>query len=223
MIVKSKNEYNLLTPLLFPVILVLGLVITPGFDSSDASILIVLSPLVAFPVILISGQIYNGKERWKNTLKEGGIIAVSALLIPLLVSIWIIGDNISHTEGHSIITWLSDWIEFQVLEENYVLDQGRVLGIGVWIDSITLMLIFVASFLCFLICWFSMGYMNTDPINENRNHRFYAEFVLFAMGMFGMVLADNFLWLFIFWEIMGLCSYLLIGFYFWKELSLIHI
>ena len=134
----------------------------------------------------------------KNTLKEGGIIAVSALLIPLLVSIWIIGDNISHTEGHSIITWLSDWIEFQVLEENYVLDQGRVLGIGVWIDSITLMLIFVASFLCFLICWFSMGYMNTDPINENRNHRFYAEFVLFAMGMFGMVLADNFLWLFIF-------------------------
>ena len=89
--------------------MVLGLVITPGFDSSDASILIVLSPLVAFPVILISGQIYNGKDRWKNNLKEGGIIAVSALLIPLLVSIWIIGDNISHTEGHSIITWLSDW------------------------------------------------------------------------------------------------------------------
>jgi NADH-quinone oxidoreductase subunit L len=79
------------------------------------------------------------------------------------------------------------------------------------------MLLFVATFLCFLICWFSLGYMNTDPINEDRNHRFYAEFVLFAMGMFGMVLADNFLWLFIFWEIMGLCSYLLIGFYFWKE------
>ena len=36
------------------------------------------------------------------------------------------------------------------------------------------------------------------------------------MGMFGMVLADSFLWLFIFWEIMGLCSYLLIGFYYWK-------
>ncbi len=215
--VNSTNEYNLLAPLLFPIALILGLIIAPGINSSDASILIVLSPLVAFPIILISGQIYNGNDKWKNNLKEGGIIAVSALLIPLLVSIWIIGDNISHTDGHSIITWLSDWIEFQVLEENYVLDQGRALGIGVWIDSITLMLIFVASFLCFLICWFSMGYMNTDPINENRNHRFYAEFVLFAMGMFGMVLADNFLWLFIFWEIMGLCSYLLIGFYFWKE------
>ena len=88
---------------------------------------------------------------------------------------------------------------------------------GVWIDSITLMILFVATFLCFLICWFSLGYMNTDPINEDRNHRFYGEFVLFALGMFGMVLADNFLWLFIFWEVMGLCSYLLIGFYYWKD------
>ena len=95
------------------------------------------------------------------------------------------------------------------------MSSGRVIGVGVWVDSITLMLLFVATFLCFLICWFSMGYMNTDPINEDRNHRFYAEFVLFAMGMFGMVLADNFLWLFIFWEVMGLCSYLLIGFYLW--------
>ena len=45
-----------------------------------------------------------------------------------------------------------------------------------------------------------------DPINDNRNHRFYAEFVLFCSGMLGMVLADSFLWLFIFWELMGLCS-----------------
>ena len=88
---------------------------------------------------------------------------------------------------------------------------------GVWLDPVSLMLLFVATFLCFLICWFSLGYMNTDPINEDSNHRFYGEFVLFAIGMFGMVLADNFLWLFIFWEIMGLCSYLLIGFYYWKD------
>ena len=66
------------------------------------------------------------------------------------------------------------------------------------------MLLFVATFLCFLICWFAIGYMTTDSINDNSNHRFFGEFVLFSMGMFGMVLADNFLWLFIFWEIMGL-------------------
>ncbi|MFL2978979.1 MAG: proton-conducting transporter membrane subunit [Candidatus Thalassarchaeaceae archaeon] len=84
------------------------------------------------------------------------------------------------------------------------------------IDQVTLMLLFVATFLTFLICWFAIGYMTTDEINEDRNHRFFAEYLLFTAGMFGMVLADNFLWLFIFWEIMGLCSYLLIGFYYWK-------
>ena len=114
------------------------------------------------------------------------------------------------------VTWM-DWISFDVLNPDYTMSSERIIGVGIWVDSVTLMLLFVATFLCFLICWFSLGYMNTDPINEDRNHRFYAEFVLFAMGMFGMVLADNFLWLFIFWEIMGLCSYLLIGFYYWKK------
>jgi len=79
--VNSTNEYNLLAPLLFPIALILGLVIAPGINSSDASILIVLSPLVAFPIILISGQIYNGNDKWKNNLKEGGIIAVSAAIV----------------------------------------------------------------------------------------------------------------------------------------------
>ncbi|MGB1678915.1 MAG: proton-conducting transporter membrane subunit [Poseidonia sp.] len=87
-------------------------------------------------------------------------------------------------------------------------------GFGVHVDHITVMLLFIASFLCLLINTFAVGYMNTDPINDNRNHRFYAEFVLFCSGMLGMVLADSFLWLFIFWELMGLCSYLLIGFYY---------
>ena len=88
------------------------------------------------------------------------------------------------------------------------------LGFGIYVDHITVMLLFIASFLCLLINTFAVGYMNTDPINDNRNHRFYAEFVLFCSGMLGMVLADSFLWLFIFWELMGLCSYLLIGFYY---------
>ena len=78
----------------------------------------------------------------------------------------------------------------------------EISGFGVYIDHVTVMLLFIASFLCLLINTFAIGYMNTDPINDNRNHRFYAEFVLFCSGMLGMVLADSFLWLFIFWELM---------------------
>ena len=214
----SGNEYNLLLPLV-PALLVVPVLFLLGMESHEAAFLIVLAPFVAFPAILIIGQAYNGNETWKNKLKEGGIIGLGSLLISLTVTLWIMFDYLTeaaHFEHDSVATWF-DWISFEVMQSDYTMTETRVLGVGVWIDSVTLMLLFVATFLCFLICWFSLGYMNTDQINENRNHRFYGEFVLFALGMFGMVLADNFLWLFVFWEIMGLCSYLLIGFYFWKE------
>ena len=218
----TGNEYRLLMPLI-PALLIVPALALAGFESVEVAFLIVLAPLVSFPIILISGQLYNGNKTWKHSLKEGGVIALSALLVSLTTASWIVIDYIrgareitKDASGRTAASW-GDWISFDVLLSDYTLSSERVIGVGVWIDSVTLMLLFVATFLCFLICWFSLGYMNTDPINENRNHRFYAEFVLFAMGMFGMVLADNFLWLFIFWEIMGLCSYLLIGFYFWKE------
>ena len=218
----TGNEYRLLMPLI-PALLIVPVLALAGFESVEVAFLIVLAPLVSFPIILISGQLYNGNKTWKHSLKEGGVIALSALLVSFTTALWIVIDYIrgareitKDASGRTAASW-GDWISFDVLLSDYTLSSERVIGVGVWIDSVTLMLLFVATFLCFLICWFSLGYMNTDPINENRNHRFYAEFVLFAMGMFGMVLADNFLWLFIFWEIMGLCSYLLIGFYFWKE------
>ncbi len=218
----SGNEYRLLMPLI-PALLIVPLLAVFGVESVDAAFLIVLAPFIAFPVILISGQLYNGKPTWKETLKEGGVIGLSSLLVSLSTAVWILVDyvrgarEISEDAGGRVAASWIDWISFDVLHSDYTMSSERIIRVGVWVDSVTLMLLFVATFLCFLICWFSLGYMNTDPINENRNHRFYAEFVLFAMGMFGMVLADNFLWLFIFWEIMGLCSYLLIGFYFWKE------
>ena len=217
---ESKNESGLLVFIL-PFLAVVPALYMLEWESHEASILIVAIPFMTFPVILIAGQIYNGTEYWKDKLKEGGILALGALGASLSASLWLVYDYVDSLpdfyDQQSITQWL-EWVSFDLLQSDYTLTSGtKILGMGVWIDSITLMILFVATFLCFLICWFSLGYMNTDPINEDRNHRFYGEFVLFALGMFGMVLADNFLWLFIFWEVMGLCSYLLIGFYYWKD------
>ena len=216
---ETKNEYRLLLPLLPFLVIVPYLAIQTDSHSTDFAWLIVVAPFIMFPIILITGQVFNKNETWKNTWKEGGILGLAALSVSLSTTIWIVYDYLI---GHADITnsgvdsWL-EWISFDVLQSDYTIAQNRILGVGVWIDSLTLMLLFVATFLCFLICWFAIGYMTTDPINEDSNHRFFAEFVLFSLGMFGMVLADNFLWLFIFWEVMGLCSYLLIGFYYWKD------
>ena len=171
-------------------------------------------PLLTFPIILFLGQYFNGKDWWKNILKEGGSISLMSMGIVLILTSMVVAQFIGEMhngQGLDII----DWITFDVLRSDGMTN-GVNLGFGIYIDHISLMLLFVASFLCFLINWFSIGYMNTDKINDNRNHRFYAEFLIFCSGMLGMVLADNFLWLFIFWEIMGLCSYLLIGFYYEK-------
>ncbi len=175
--------------------------------------LIILLPMLAFPVILFLGRVFNRNPFWKDTMKEGGIIALVVMASSLIISLLLIKDHIGGFAS------MKDSVDFLWLNSS-VYESGSLtsisFGFGIYIDHITVMLLFVASFLCLLINIFSIGYMNTDPINDNRNHRFYAEFVLFCSGMLGMVLADSFLWLFIFWEIMGLCSYLLIGFYYEK-------
>ena len=179
----------------------------------ESAIWIPLMPILAFPVILFLGHMLNGLPLWKNGAKEGGIIALVVMFASLILSIWVIIEHLNHVGAASVFTWAtSAWWDGQTS-----VMETRVFGVGIYIDHITVMLLFVASFLCFLINIFSIGYMNTDPVNDNRNHRFYAEFVLFCAGMLGMVLADSFLWLFIFWELMGLCSYLLIGFYYERE------
>ena len=175
--------------------------------------LIILLPMIAFAVILFLGRVFNGHPFWKKNLKEGGLIALPVMAASLILSLLLISEFLKGNSGVDQIFEQIAWVNTGVWGGGSNIESVS-LGFGIYVDHVTVMLLFVASFLCLLINIFSIGYMNTDPINDNRNHRFYAEFVLFCSGMLGMVLADSFLWLFIFWEIMGLCSYLLIGFYY---------
>ena len=175
--------------------------------------LIILLPMIAFAVILFLGRVFNGHPFWKKNLKEGGLIALPVMAASLILSLLLISEFLKGNSGVDQIFEQIAWVNTGVWGGGSNIESVS-LGFGIYVDHVTVMLLFVASFLCLLINIFSIGYMNTDPINDNRNHRFYAAFVLFCSGMLGMVLADSFLWLFIFWEIMGLCSYLLIGFYY---------
>ena len=89
---------------------------------------------------------------------------------------------------------------------------ATTLDIGVQIDPLTVVLLFMVPTVCLMIFIYSVGYMEGDP----RYSRFFAYVCLFSTGMLGLVVADNLLLLFICWEVMGLCSYLLIGFWFEK-------
>jgi NADH-quinone oxidoreductase subunit L len=91
-------------------------------------------------------------------------------------------------------------------------------NIGVWVDPLMAVTLFMVPFVCLMIFIYSVGYMgyNTEEVDPHYS-RFFAYIALFAAGMLGLVVSENLLTLFISWEIMGLCSYLLIGFWFEKN------
>ncbi len=86
-------------------------------------------------------------------------------------------------------------------------------SMGVLIDPATVIMLIMVPIAVLMIFIYSIGYMAHDP----RQSRFFALISLFAGAMLTLVVADNVLLLFVGWEIMGLCSYLLIGFWFEKE------
>ncbi len=78
------------------------------------------------------------------------------------------------------------------------------------VDAMTVLMLATVTFVSLLVAIYAAGYMHGDP----GYARFFAEFALFVFSMSMLVMADNFLSLFVFWEAVGLCSYLLIGFWF---------
>ena len=89
---------------------------------------------------------------------------------------------------------------------------GRTLEVGYQVDALSAVMLSMVSIVATCIMVFSTGYMHGD----DGYHRFFAYMSLFCGSMFLLVLANNFLLLYVAWELVGLCSYLLIGFWFHK-------
>lgn len=86
------------------------------------------------------------------------------------------------------------------------------LRLGVVVDPLAATMLIVVTSVSLLVHIYSQGYMHGDPDYS----RFFANLSLFTTSMLGLVLADNLVMLYAFWELVGLCSYLLIGFWFFK-------
>jgi NADH-quinone oxidoreductase subunit L len=142
---------------------------------------------------------------YKNNLISSSIAIIGGFLSWIL-SLLLLVASISKT-GESFI--LSNHLWFSVFN----LD----LNFGVMSDGLTAIMIFVVTSVALLVQIFSKGYLNDDPSIS----RYYVFLSLFIFSMLGAVLASNLLQIFIFWELMGLCSFLLIGFWFEKPQAVI--
>jgi NADH-quinone oxidoreductase subunit L len=91
-----------------------------------------------------------------------------------------------------------------------VIQNGVTINLGLMLDSLTAVMLIVVTFVSLMVQIYSQGYMEGD----SGYHRYFASMSLFTMAMLGVVLANSLLLVFVFWEMVGLCSYLLIGFWF---------
>src|SRR5579859_1451179 len=176
-------------------------------DPNYLTWLIPIPPLVAFFVIILAA----GRSK---TLSH--IIAIGCVFSSWLMSLSIVLAAVTQHKDLGLvdgslgpkgvwggsINWLANGTGSGL----------RAINMGVLVDPLTVIMLFMVPLACLLIFIYSLGYMAHDP----RNTRFFAYLSLFAGGMLLLVVADNLLMLFIGWEIMGLCSYLLIGFWYEK-------
>jgi proton-translocating NADH-quinone oxidoreductase chain L len=154
--------------------------------------------IIGLPIIASALIFFFGKKMWRG----GAMISIIAVLGSLGLSLkWFI----AMLGGAGPSGWTIDW--FTIGEYTFT--------VGVLMDNLSIWMATLVSFLSLLIVIFSTKYMSDET--DGKLRRYYAVKVLFISGMLGTVLMDNYLLMFIFWEIMGLCSYLLIGFWFHKE------
>mgnify|MGYP002622935553 CR=1 FL=1 len=166
----------------------------------------VLVPLISFAILAFTGH--------KLGKPKSSYVALLAIGISCVLSTYVLVGWLGSTPDQRI----------QLAENAYRFDWGRLgdipITVGVKLDSLTVIMYFMVTFVAFWIHFFSIGYMegHSDEVDGvSKYHRFFTYLSLFSFSMLGLVVASSLLFLFIFWELVGLCSYLLIGFYFDKK------
>ncbi|MEE8469603.1 MAG: proton-conducting transporter membrane subunit, partial [Planctomycetota bacterium] len=167
--------------------------------------------LLAVPLIPLMGyviQIFCGKRlpRQGDFLLVGGMFVVMCITVYMLFST-ALGFEASETKPGFFALSKADGFSWGWLYRSAEKADGLNLTTGLLYDGLGAVMLAAVGVVSFLVHLFSVGYMQGD----RRYHIFFANISLFTFAMLGLVLADNLLFLFIFWELMGFMSYLLIG------------
>src|SRR6188474_1555407 len=160
---------------------------------------ILFLPLIGFLVTAVIGRRLG---------KRAHLIPVGVIVLTWLVAMVVVYAALTHTPpfddeaaGYGHAVQIYRWIPAGAFEINFAL----------WVDPLTATLLIVVTTIGMLVHIYSIGYMAHDA----GYWRFFAYLNLFMFSMLLLVLADNFLVVFVAWELVGLSSYLLIGF--WKH------
>ena len=166
------------------------------------------SYIALIPVLPLAGFLLLGIFGRRYLKNSSGIIGTGLLLISAVLSLYT-AYNYFFVDGkvgdsYQTITALKfTWLSFS---ENVSIDMGIIL------DPISVMMLVVVTFVSLMVHIFSLGYMK----GEERFATYYAFLGLFTFSMLGLVVSSNLFQIYMFWELVGVSSYLLIGYYYDK-------
>jgi len=163
------------------------------------AVAVLLLPLAAFAVMIVAGRKLPRQGDWFSTSVITGALAFSAvILIQKLTSY-----------ADATLTLNFPWVDF-----HDVPGIGRLtIVLGISIDNLSAIMLVVVTLISALVHLFSIGYMHGDI----RYSRYFAYLGLFSFSMLLIVLANNLFLLYVGWELVGICSYLLIGHWYEKK------
>ncbi len=169
--------------------------LTPATSEQELAILaLLLLPMAGF---LLSGLLGRrlGRRAW--------VIAVPAILVTTAIATGLAFTVLTSSEPVALTSTLYTWISAGALQ----------VELGFLVDPLTAVMLIVVTWIGALVHVYSIGYMAHDP----SRWRFFAYLNLFMFSMLLLVLADSYLVVFAAWELVGLSSYLLIGFWFTRR------
>lgn len=161
---------------------------------------ILILPLVAFVLLGLLGRKYFNRS--------GGIIATALMTCSASLSLYATYQyffvlDLQNGARPVIEVFKFSWLTFS---------PGVSIDMGLLIDPISVMMLVVVTFISLMVHIFSLGYMK----GEERFATYYAFLGLFTFSMLGLVVSSNLFQMYMFWELVGVSSYLLISFYFQK-------
>ncbi len=163
---------------------------------AENALFITLLPLLAFLLIVFLT---------KKAKMLSAMIALAAVLGSAVLSIKIFVEILAGAEAQEVAV---NWLSIPSIGSFRGLD----IQMGILVDPLSSLMLVIVTFVATLVILYSFGYMKGDE----GFSRYFAYLSLFTFSMIGLVISNNYFEMFAFWELVGLCSYLLIGFWFHK-------
>lgn len=163
------------------------------------TLIILLLPLASFALLGLFGN--------RLSHKTSGMVGTGSLLMVALLSFYAAGEYFTTQKAGAVFESL---VPLNVLWLN--MGANLHIDMGILLDPISVMMLVVISTVSLMVHIYSLGYMK----GEKGFQRYYAFLSLFTFSMLGLVLSTNIFQMYIFWELVGVSSYLLIGFYYTK-------